>query len=126
MVRRRTRRSQQGGFSLVEAMVALLIFGVGTIMLMQLAPKATQYANHGRKLSEANGLAQGLVEELRSLPSNDASLQAGTFTDSTQTGFVRTWQVIEDNPINGMKRVEVSVSFETLRPDSVATVITYF
>ena len=126
MDRKRTRRSQQGGFSLVEAMVALLIFGVGTIMLMQLAPKATQYANHGRKISEANGLAQGLIEELRALPSNDASLQAGTFTDSTRTGFVRTWEVTDNNPIDGMKRVEVNVSFETLRPDSVATVITYF
>ena len=126
MERKSTRRSQQGGFSLVEAMVALLIFGVGTIMLMQLAPKASQYANHGRKLSEANGLAQGLVEELRALPSNDALLQAGTYTDSTQAGFVRTWEVLDNNPINGMKRVEVTVSFETLRPDSVATVITYF
>jgi Tfp pilus assembly protein PilV len=126
MESKRCRKSQQGGFSLVEAMVALLIFGVGTIMLMQLAPKATQYANHGRKLSEANGLAQGLVEELRALPSNDALLQSGTYTDSTHAGFVRTWQVIEDNPINGMKRVEVTVSFETLRPDSSATVITYF
>ena len=123
---KRTRRSQQGGFSLVEAMVALLIFGIGTIMLMQLAPKATQYANHGRKLSEATGLAQGLIEELRALPSNDPLLQAGTFTDSTQVGFVRTWEVTDNNPINGMKRVEVNVSFETLRPDSVATVITYF
>jgi hypothetical protein len=95
-------------------------------MLMQLAPKATQYANHGRKLSEANGLAQGLIEELRSLPSTDAALQTGTFTDSTHVGFVRTWQVTDNNPINGMKRVEVTVSFETLRPDSAATVITYF
>ena len=95
-------------------------------MLMQLAPKATQYANHGRKLSEANGLAQGLIEELRALPSNDALLQAGTFTDSTRTGFVRSWQITDNNPINGMKRVEVTVSFETLRPDSAATVITYF
>jgi Tfp pilus assembly protein PilV len=126
MVSKSTRRSQQGGFSLVEAMMALLIFGVGTIMLMQLAPKASQYANHGRKLSEANGLAQGLVEELRALPTNDALLQAGTYTDSTQAGFVRTWQVLDNNPINGMKRVEVTVSFETLRPDSAATVITYF
>jgi len=126
MESKRSRRSQQGGFSLVEAMVALLIFGVGTIMLMQLAPKATQYANHGRKLSEANGLAQGLIEELRALPSNDALLQTGTYTDSTQAGFVRTWQVTENNPIDGMKRVEVTVSFETLRPDSAATVITYF
>lgn len=122
----RTRKPRQDGFSLVEAMVALVIFGVGTIMLMQLAPKATQYANHGRQLSEANGLAQGLVEELRALPSNDALLQQGTYTDSTQTGFVRTWEVTENNPIAGMKRVEVNVSFETIHADSVATVVTYF
>ena len=126
MVGKRTRRKQQGGFSLVEAMVALLIFGVGAIMLMQLAPKATQYANHGRKLSEANGLAQGLIEELRSLPTNDASLAAGSYSDSSVTGFVRSWAITDNDPIDGMKRVEASVSFESIRPDSVSTVVTYF
>ena len=126
MVGKRTRKKQQGGFSLVEAMVALLIFGIGAIMLMQLAPRATQYANHGRKLSEANGLAQGLIEELRALPSNDVDLQAGSHTDSSVVGFVRSWAVTDNDPIDGMKRIEASVSFETIRPDSVATMVTYF
>lgn len=126
MSRTRTRKASEDGFTLVEAMVALMIFGIGTIMLMQLAPKATQYANHGRKLSEANGLAQGLVEELRVLPPQDPGLQAGTYSDSTDTGFVRTWEITDNTPIEGMKRVEVNVSFETLNADSVATVVTFF
>jgi len=107
-------------------MVALVIFGIGTIMLMQLAPKATQYANHGRQLSEANGLAQSIIEELRVLSPTDVNLQAGTYSDSLESGFVRTWEITDNTPIDGMKRVEVNVRFETRRPDSVATVVTYF
>ena len=126
MVSKRIRRKRQEGFSLVEAMVALVIFGIGATMLMQLAPKASQYANHGRRLSEANGLAQGLIEELRALPSNDADLQAGAHADSSVTGFTRNWSITDNDPIDGMKRVEVKVSFESIHSDSVTTVVTYF
>ena len=120
---------RDAGFSLVEAMVALVIFGVGAIALMQLAPRATQFASRGRLLSEATGIAQSKVEELRALPPQDASLSAGTHADlgnEIQHGFDRRWIVTPDDPITGMNKVEVRVRFQTLSPDSVAVVTTYF
>ena len=126
----RTLRSTEcAGFTIVEALVALTIFGIGTIMLMQLAPRATQYATHARVLSQANALAQAKVEELRALPKLHADLGAGTHTDPDnplEGAFERTWEVTNDDPIAGMQRVEVQVLITTSSSDSVATLVTYF
>jgi hypothetical protein len=111
-------------------MVALSIFGVGTILLMQLAPKASQYANHGRLMSEANGLAQAKLEELIGLPSSDGLLAAGTHEDDGNPidgVFNRSWEVTENVPITGMRRIEIRVSMTTtMMADSVTTLVTYF
>lgn len=128
--RRGCTQTRNAGFSLVEAMVALLIFGIGTIVLMQLAPRSTEFAIQARTLSIANGLAQAKVEELRSLPKGHADLAAGMHVDPEnplEGNYDRRWDVAEDEPIAGMRRVEVRVRAEnTTRSDSVAVLVTYF
>jgi prepilin-type N-terminal cleavage/methylation domain-containing protein len=123
-------RKAQSGFTLVEAMVALTIFGIGTIMLMQLAPRATQTANHARALSTASGLALAKVEELRGLPKTHAELNDGTHVDPgnpIDDNYERRWDVTIDDPIQGMRRVEVRVRLQnTASADSVASLVTYF
>lgn len=117
------------GFTLVEVLVALAVFGIGTIMLLQLSPRATQYSNHGRLMSTANGLAQAKMEDLIGLPSSDAFLTAGAHEDPdnpVQGVFDRSWVVTPDTPFAGMRRIEVRVSMKTIMPDSVATLVTYF
>lgn len=117
------------GFTVVEALVALTIFGIGTIMLMQLAPRATQYATHARVLSKANALAQAKVEELRGLPKLHADLTGGSHDDPgnpLEGAFERNWEVTDNDPIAGMRRVEVQVKITTASSDSVATLVTYF
>jgi prepilin-type N-terminal cleavage/methylation domain-containing protein len=121
---------RRAGFSLVEALVVLTIFGIGIAALMQLSPRATQVATHARTLSVASGLAQAKMEELRSLPKADADLADGTHVDPdnpVQGHYERRWLVDADNPIQGMRRVEVRVRpTELARGDSVAVLVTYF
>jgi prepilin-type N-terminal cleavage/methylation domain-containing protein len=126
---REHRTDGERGFSLVEALVTLVIFGIGTVALLQLAPRATQFSNRGRLLSEATNLAQAKVEELRALPTTDADLAAGVHVDPEspiEDRFERRWEVIENDPIEGMRRVEMRVRFPTQSADSVAVVVTYF
>ena len=123
------RQERRAGFTIVEALVALTIFGIGTILLMQLAPRATQYATRARVLSQANALAQAKVEELRALPQLHADLMAGAHDDPEnpiEGTFTRSWDVMNDDPIEGMRRVEVRVQIPTASSDSVATLVTYF
>ena len=130
MFKRMLRRNTQSGFTIVEAMVALTIFGIGTILLMQLAPRATQTANHARALSTANGLALAKVEDLRGLPQLHADLADGTHHDPDNPiddNYERRWEVTVDDPIPGMRRVEVFVRLNnTASSDSVASLLTYF
>ena len=117
------------GFTLVEAMVALVIFGVGTIALLSLAPRATQFTARGQQVTKAAQLAQAKVEELRALPSTDAWLAAGTHVDDGNPldgVYRRQWIVTADDPIQGMSRVEVRVAYPTVSADSVAALTTYF
>lgn len=122
-------RERRAGFTIVEALVALTIFGIGTIVLMQLAPRATQYATRARVMSQASALAQAKVEELRALPETHADLGAGSHVDPDnpiEGTFTRSWEVTNDDPIAGMRRVEIRVQVPTASSDSVATLVTYF
>ena len=117
------------GFTLLEAVVSLVIFGVGTIALLSLAPRATQFTSRGQQVTKASQLAQAKVEELRALPDTDAFLAAGTHVDDTNPidgVFRRRWTVTADSPIQGMSRVEVRVAYPTVSADSVAALVTYF
>jgi len=110
-------------------MVSLAIFGVGTIALLSLAPRATQFTSRGQQVSKAAQLAQAKVEDLLALPSTNPDLDAGTHDDTTNPidgVFSRRWTVTSDSPIQGMSRVVVRVSFPTTSPDSVSQVVTYF
>jgi len=128
VVSERLRQNQgRAGFTAVEALVALTLFGVGMLALMQLTPRASHAGLQGRRISQATNLAQAKVEELRALPQNHADLTAGDHVDAAPpSGYVRQWTVEDDVPIVGMRRVVLRVSFETSSADSVATVATYF
>jgi prepilin-type N-terminal cleavage/methylation domain-containing protein len=127
--RHRDHRANERGFTMVEALVTLVVFGVGILSLMQLSPRAVQFANRGKLLSSATNAAQAKVEELRALPSNDPQLEAGVHVgsgDGLPEGFLLRWQVDLDNPLPRMRRVEVRVRYSTASNDSVATLVTYF
>jgi len=123
----RKRPRRQAGFTMIEALIGLVVFGVGILMLSQLAPRSSHIGVRARSVSEAMNLAQGKVEELRAMPSESGDLAAGTHVDAADLGaFRRQWVVDDDTPMSGMRRITVRVSFETTSADSVVAVTTYF
>jgi len=122
-----SKRTDQAGFTMIEALVALVVVGVGMLTLLQLAPRANHSGIHGRQISQAMSLAQDKIEELKAMPVESADLSAGTHIDGEDLGaFTRRWIVTGDTPISGMLKIEVRVSYETLSADSVAVLTTYF
>jgi hypothetical protein len=114
---------------MIEALVAMTIFGIGTIALLTLGPRAIGFSSHGRQVAKASQLAQSKLEELRTHPRGHEELDAGTHADTGNPidgSFRRAWTILDDTPITGMRRVEVRVSFPTTSPDSVAQLVTYF
>jgi type IV pilus assembly protein PilV len=94
----RQPRRGQGGFTIIELMIALtiLLIGITGILSMQLtALKATSYSRHA---TEASVLAEDLMEELRTLPL--ASVVDGNEPVDAQGNydadgvFTRAWTVV--------------------------------
>jgi hypothetical protein len=79
-------------------------------------------------MSIAVNLAQEKLEDLMALPYNDPDLSNGTHADPDnplRQHFNRSWTVVEDSPISGMKSVSVSVTFPTASADDVRTLRTF-
>ena len=82
----------------------------------------------GRNITIATNLAAEKVEELMSVAWGAADLNAGTHNDADNPidfHYQRSWDVTDDVPMEGMKRVRVTVSFPTASNDSSVTLDTY-
>lgn len=115
------------GFTLVEMMVALVVFGLGLMALAQTMPQGLAMRDRARRMSVATNLAQQEVERLRGLPYDDPQLAGGAHTDPmgpAEGVYARRWTVADNSPVTDMKTVTVTVSFPTSSPDSVAVMTT--
>ena len=129
MIGRSTQRNGRAGFTMIEALVAITIFGIGSVALLAIAPRSVGFMSRSRQVAKASQLAQAKLEELRVRPVSDADLSAGAHVDDANPidgVFTRAWTVADDTPIAGMRRVEVRVSFPSTSADSVTQLVTYF
>jgi prepilin-type N-terminal cleavage/methylation domain-containing protein len=117
------RHPQVRGFSLVELMIAITLLGVGLLSLAGLFPVAMQRVSVGDLESRATFHAQAKIEELKALPWNN--LTASAAADTVETVFQRGWVVLEDTPANGMKQVQVIVSWADNKGPRNVTISSY-
>lgn len=116
------------GASVVEIMVALLIFGIGLVAAIRVLPESSAKTTRSRNKTIAVNIAQEKIEELMAANYQDADLNAGDHDDPTnpiRNHYIRAWTVTDNTPIEGMKMISVSVTFPTASADSVATLRTY-
>jgi prepilin-type N-terminal cleavage/methylation domain-containing protein len=118
----RSLRNGAPGFTMIEVLVALALFGIvgGGLVANSVAAVRHNRVSHG--LSAATALAQDQLEQLRALDptTNPAALAAGTHADPdnpiTALGgpwgtFTRQWTVTRDSPVAGASTVSVTVSW---------------
>lgn len=118
----------QKGASVVEIMVAVVIFSIGLVAAMRMLPQSSAHTTHSRNRTMAVNFAQEKIEELMAEGYEAADLSAGDHDDPTNpisNHFNRTWTVTDDTPITDMKLVSVSVNFPTSGADSSVTLRTY-
>jgi prepilin-type N-terminal cleavage/methylation domain-containing protein len=114
----RSGRGCERGSTLIEVLVALVIFGGAIVGFAVATTSARRNGDSSRFEAEATTLAIDKLEELRTLESNDAELSVGAHADGsnplrpdgTPGGvYTRTWQVTNALPTSGMRRVEMRV-----------------
>jgi type IV pilus assembly protein PilV len=103
-------RNSERGFTLVEVLVAMLVFTVGIVALAQLMAVSVYMQAHGRNQTSAVRLAQDRLDQLMSLnfdtspevqitdPGVDSlSANVANYFDTDITGYTRRW-LIEEGP----------------------------
>jgi type IV pilus assembly protein PilV len=117
-------RRSEGGFTIVEVMVAMIVLSIGVVALVGSAGKVNRMIGRGKWSTFASQVAQHRLDRLR-------ALAASTGTPCTAAGFAsnsvvsqkitETWQV----PASGTSRlVRVIVSYPVpggTKSDTVST-----
>jgi len=106
---RKTRRpsGSRAGFTLVELLVAMMVFAVGMLALAATAASVTRMMGGAKRQTLAATVAQSRLEKLRSSPC--ASLTSGT---ETVRGITNTWTV---TAVTRGVTIKDSVSFPSSR-----------
>ncbi len=92
---RKRIRSGQGGFSLIEVLICMVIVAVGLLALAGMQVISIKGNAFSRKVTQATVLTQNKLEELKRLPFTDPSLSSGYHNEGTLPGtdFSRFYQV---------------------------------
>lgn len=101
------------GFTLLEIMISLVIFTVGTLSAMTLIHRAQAAATDGENVLIATHLAQRRLEELRNVAyASVASETQVSITDPS--GFTRFDRgVVVSTPVTNLKQIVSTVYWDT-------------
>lgn len=112
----RASRIAGEGFTLVEAMIALVIFGFFLMAITWHQMNSAHSVAHARHVTDASSLAQSRLEQLLREPV--ASLASGAHPSNpvTETGtaggiYTQAWAVRSDPRVAGVREVVVSVTW---------------
>jgi Tfp pilus assembly protein PilV len=125
MSRNRTKNSakQQGGFSLLETAVAMVVMMIGGLGIAAVFSYAIKNNNGSRDRAIAIAVAQQEIERLRSLPFNDAALTATPALQTPTTvynaggRFSMSTTIVDTTP--SFKTIQIRVT--PVRSDAWAT-----
>lgn len=92
------RCKEEKGFTLIELVVAILVFALGIMGILKMHQAAVQANNFSMQLTEAANAADNVKEYLRGLPFTHDSMSVGTH-DTTQ-------RVLRNIPYNVSYRVD--------------------
>ncbi len=76
------RRRQQGGFSLIEVLIAILVLGFGLLGFALLQTMNVRYVQSANYRTQATNLSYELLDQIR-MNRVAAALYAGTYTATT-------------------------------------------
>ncbi|NOT33430.1 MAG: prepilin-type N-terminal cleavage/methylation domain-containing protein [Candidatus Eisenbacteria bacterium] len=106
------RLSPQAGLTLVETMVAVLVFSIGALALALVIPLGVNRITKTGQQSRASSLASRITEDLLSTSFDDPLLDDGSHTDTNNPypgSYFVSWSVQDSLPINGCKKILLEV-----------------
>lgn len=106
---------KENGFTLLEVIVAVAILTFGLLAVASMQVRAITGNDLASRISEASGWGQQKVEELLGLSYTDADLDPTGNPHTEQNppaGYTITWNVTDNNPVNNVKLIVVTVTWQ--------------
>lgn len=117
---------EEAGFTLIEAMIAMLVFTVGALGLLTMIYTSHQGVSTAENITHATALARSKLDELVRLQYDDANLDVGTHNEGVnnvdETGtataaafgaddgsYARSWDVAIPDANEEFKTIAVTV-----------------
>jgi type IV pilus assembly protein PilV len=103
----------QNAFSLIEILIAISIFSIGMLAVVSLQISSMDLNTSSRRLTDATALASERMERLLALPYTHEDLLEENNEDFQDTNGIYeiSWNIVEDQFINGTKTIQVIVAF---------------
>jgi len=117
------RRREQGGFTMIESLIAMVVFAVGVLGLVAMQAVATRVTTDARLRSEAAAAADELLARMQS--ANRATVAADFTTGGSR---FNDWVSTRLAPVGtGLPGADASVTFGAVNadPNTVRIVITW-
>ena len=118
---------EQGGFTLVEILVAISIFTFGVLGLAAGTISVTRTNQNSHLNASAINLAQAKLEDLRSMTTTAFSgLSCPSATPCSDTSvassttFTRQWWITTNSPVAGVNKIDVSIAWTDYTSHSLA------
>jgi type IV pilus modification protein PilV len=106
------RRNRSAGFTLLEIMIALLVFAIGILATVSMQISSLKGNGIARSNTEAAAIASSVVEELRTLPFQDLRLSAQVH-QLPDIGRNAVSYTVQDNAIvDNSKLIRVTVGWK--------------
>jgi prepilin-type N-terminal cleavage/methylation domain-containing protein len=108
------RYKNQGGFTLVELLVAIAVGAIIVASLNQVVNAYIHLSQRGRYLSLANSYVEGKVEALRNSGYNAVNTGTASLTGELPSGLPpsRSANMQVTAPQNGLKQIDITVSYK--------------
>jgi len=103
------------GFTLIEILVAMAVFAIASLGLAIGVTSVIRANQRSYLASIATNLAQDKLEELKARPASVSPCTGANCDDpkpeTNGVEFTRTWQVFNNSPTTGVKRIDVTVQW---------------
>lgn len=103
---------REGGFSLVELLIAMVVMAIGLMGAAQMIPLAMAGVTQAGLRTRSVQFAQQRLDALSAAEFD--SVTAGTFTETVDP-ITLSWTITDDDPLPGTKRVAMQASWPSIR-----------